>query len=154
MLLGHTDQVDGHSPHPGCFWVKSAQLLENKRVEFFAVPKSAQECERKEDRSETHVETSRPGRDLQSSPRVFVSVASKGLSLAVSLLFATFAWRSISVAVKRLKAMVGTNLDRVGECHWTVVSGEETGRRESARDKRARMCGGTSRLSVNKHGRE
>jgi hypothetical protein len=88
------------------------------------------------------------------SPRVFVSVASKGLSLAVSLLFATFAWRSISVAVKRLKAMVGSNLDRVGECHWTVVSGEETGRRESARDRRARMCGGTSRLSVNKHGRE
>src|SRR6267378_1032070 len=121
----------GTPPHPGCFWVKSAELLENKRVEFFAVPKSAQECERKEDRSETHVETSRPGRDLQSSPRVFVSVA-----------------------VKRLKAMVGTNLDRVGECHWTVVSGEETGRRESARDKRARMCGGTSRLSVNKHGRE
>jgi hypothetical protein len=34
---------------------------------------------------------------------VFVSVASKGLSKNVSLLFATLAGRSISVAVKGLK---------------------------------------------------
>jgi hypothetical protein len=36
-------------------------------------------------------------------PVFFVSVASKGLSLAVSLLFATFAGRSISVAAKGLR---------------------------------------------------
>jgi hypothetical protein len=35
-------------------------------------------------------------------PRFFVSVASKGLSCAVSLLFATLARRSVSVAVKGL----------------------------------------------------
>jgi hypothetical protein len=35
-------------------------------------------------------------------PLFFVSVASKGLSPAVSLLFATLAGRSISVAAKRL----------------------------------------------------
>ena len=36
--------------------------------------------------------------------RVFVSVASKGLSLGVSLLFATLAGRSINVAAKGVKA--------------------------------------------------
>ena len=35
-------------PHPRCFWVKSAELIENKRVEFSCVQKSAQECEKKE----------------------------------------------------------------------------------------------------------
>jgi hypothetical protein len=44
----------------------------------------------------------------------FVSVASKGLSQAVSLLFATLARRSMSVASKGLKAMVGGDSDRVG----------------------------------------
>jgi len=38
----------GHLPHPRCFGVKSAQSLEKKRVEFCAVPKSAQEREKKE----------------------------------------------------------------------------------------------------------
>src|SRR6266446_3050094 len=37
------------------------------------------------------------------TPLFFVSVASKGFSLAVSLLFATLAGRSISVAVKGLR---------------------------------------------------
>ncbi len=46
-------------------------------------------------------------------PVFFVSVASKGLSRAVSLLFATLAGRSISVAAKGLKAIVGSDLDRV-----------------------------------------
>jgi hypothetical protein len=36
-------------------------------------------------------------------PRFFVSVASKGLSQAVSLLFATLAGRCVSVAAKGLK---------------------------------------------------
>jgi hypothetical protein len=44
----------------------------------------------------------------------FVSVAAKGLSLAVSLLFATLAGRSISVAAKGLRAIVGSDPDRVG----------------------------------------
>ena len=46
-------------------------------------------------------------------PVFFVSVASKGLSQAVSLLFATLAGRSISVAAKGLKATVGDDSDRV-----------------------------------------
>jgi hypothetical protein len=41
------------------------------------------------------------------TPRFFVSVASKGFTKPVSLLFATLAGRSISVAAKGLKAMVG-----------------------------------------------
>ena len=43
-------------------------------------------------------------------PLFFVSVASKRLSQAVSLLFATFAGRSISVAGKGLKAGVAVTL--------------------------------------------
>ena len=43
----------------------------------------------------------------------FVSVASKGLSQAVSLLFATLTGRSISVAAKGLKAIVGGDSDKV-----------------------------------------
>ena len=46
-------------------------------------------------------------------PVFFVSVASKGLSQTVSLLFATLAWRCISVAAKGLKAIVGSGPDRV-----------------------------------------
>jgi hypothetical protein len=48
-------------------------------------------------------------------PVFFVSVASKGFSFAVSLLFATLAGRSISVATKGLKAIVGGG-------QWTVGS--------------------------------
>jgi short subunit fatty acids transporter len=44
----------------------------------------------------------------------FVSVASKELSWGVSLLFATLAGRTISVAAKGLKAIVGSG-------QWTVV---------------------------------
>ena len=66
-------------------------------------------------------------------------VASKELSSVVSLLFATLAGRFISVAVKGLKARVGSDPDRVGVGQWTVVSGEKNSRPESARDKRARI---------------
>ena len=55
-------------------------------------------------------------------PRFFVSVASKGFSLLVSLLFATLAGRFISVAAKGLKARVGS-----GPC--AVVSEEKNGGR-------------------------
>jgi hypothetical protein len=55
-------------------------------------------------------------------PVFFVSVASKGFSQAVSFLFATLAGRSISVAAKRLKGIVGSDLDRVG-------AGADRGRR-------------------------
>jgi hypothetical protein len=40
-------------------------------------------------------------------PMFFVSVASKGLNLTVSLLFATLAGRSISVAAKGLGRFAG-----------------------------------------------
>ena len=49
------------------------------------------------------------------SPRFFVSVASKGFSQSVSLLFATLARESISVAAKGLKAIVGGG-------QWTVLT--------------------------------
>jgi hypothetical protein len=51
----------------------------------------------------------------------FVNVASEGLSPTVSLLFATLAGRSISVAVKGLKAIVHSG-------QWTAVSGERRNR--------------------------
>jgi hypothetical protein len=44
-----------------------------------------------------------PERKNPTFPMFFVSVASKGLSLAVSLLFATPAGRSISVAAKGVR---------------------------------------------------
>jgi hypothetical protein len=52
------------------------------------------------------------------APLFLVSVAAKGLSWVVSLLFATLAWRAISVAAKGLKAIVGGS-------RWTVVSREK-----------------------------
>jgi hypothetical protein len=58
-------------------------------------------------------------------PLFSVNVASKGLNWAVSLLFATLAWRSISVAAKGLKAIVGSNRDRVGAGRWTMASREK-----------------------------
>jgi hypothetical protein len=48
----------------------------------------------------------------------FVSVASEGFSRDVSLLFATLAGGSISVASKGLRAIVGRG-------QWSVVSGEK-----------------------------
>ena len=61
----------------------------------------------------------------------FVSVTSTGLSLAVSLLFATLAGRHISVASKALRGIVGSGLDRVrdrvGAGQWTVVGKEKKG---------------------------
>ena len=44
----------------------------------------------------------------------FVCVASKGLSRAVSLLFSTLVGRSISVAAKGLREIVGRDPDKVG----------------------------------------
>ena len=44
----------------------------------------------------------KPNRERTPLPVFFVSVASKGVSLAVSLLFATLARESISVAAKGL----------------------------------------------------
>src|SRR6266852_4307733 len=67
-------------------------------------------------------------------PWFFVSVASKGLSLAVSLLFATLAWKPISVAAKGLKASVGSN-------QWTGVGQDIDRKPKSGRDNRARMGG-------------
>jgi hypothetical protein len=51
----------------------------------------------------------------------FVSVASKGFSQTVSLLFAILAGRSISVADKRLKRKVGSDSDRAGTGQGSVV---------------------------------
>jgi hypothetical protein len=48
------------------------------------------------------------------TPVFFVTVASKGFGQAVSLLFATLGGRSISVAGKGLKAIVGSDRDRIG----------------------------------------
>jgi hypothetical protein len=45
---------------------------------------------------------------------VFVSGAAKGFSKTVSLLFATLARGSTNVAAKGLKAIVGSDPDRVG----------------------------------------
>jgi hypothetical protein len=68
----------------------------------------------------------------------FVSVASKRLSLSASLLFATLAGRSISVASKRLKAIVGGNPDRVGAGQWTVVSKERNSGSKPGRGRRTK----------------
>ena len=65
-------------------------------------------------------------------PVFFVSVASKGFSLAVSLLFATLAGRSINVAAKGLKARVGSN-------QWTAVSQGIHRKPKSGGDKMARI---------------
>jgi len=46
---------DAPSPHPGCFGTKSAEATENKRVEFSAVEKSAEESEKTEVRWKSSV---------------------------------------------------------------------------------------------------
>ena len=53
------------------------------------------------------------GRHGIPPPVISISVASKGFSWAVSLLFATLAGRHISVASKALRGIVGSGLDRV-----------------------------------------
>jgi hypothetical protein len=54
------------------------------------------------------------GRGAEGTPPCFlVSVASKGFSKAVSLLFATLAGRFISVASKGVKARAADDPDRV-----------------------------------------
>jgi hypothetical protein len=78
----------------------------------------------------------------------FVSVASKGFSRIVTLLFATLAGRSISVAVKGLTARAG-DPERVGVGQCTVVSMEKNRRRKLERSKpfgaEAKQGGGGSR---------
>jgi len=66
-------------------------------------------------------------------PLFFVSVASKGFSLAVSLLFATLARRFISVAAKGL-----TETDCWRESNWVGWRGSEGVRRTT---RRAPMIG-------------
>jgi hypothetical protein len=71
------------------FFRKSAEALEWKRVVKHSLSKERKERSKSE------------GRDPEGPlPQFFVSVASKGVSAAVSLLFATLAGRSISVADK------------------------------------------------------
>jgi hypothetical protein len=60
----------------------------------------------------------------------FVSVASKGFSQTVSLLFATLAGKSISVAAKGLKAIVGSDPDKVGAGAVHGGASEGNGKRE------------------------
>jgi hypothetical protein len=53
-------------------------------------------------------------KNKKGTPLFLVSVASKGFSQTVSLLFATLTGRSVSVAAKGLKAGAGSDLHRVG----------------------------------------
>src|SRR6266576_3142351 len=71
----------------------------------------------------------RPGRTIAPPPRLFfVSVASKGLSSTVTLLFTTLAGRSITVAAKGLRAIVGSNIGRGrGRSADSGQSGERRG---------------------------
>jgi hypothetical protein len=71
-------------------------------------------------------------------PVFSVSVASKGLSHTISLLFATLAGIFISVAAKGLKA-------RVGSDQWTVVSEGKNKKTELERDERGWMRCDSSR---------
>jgi len=52
----------------------------------------------------------------------FFEAAVKRLSQTVSLLFATLTGRSISVAAKGVKAIAGSDPDRVVVGQWTAVS--------------------------------
>jgi len=76
-------------PHPGCF-----RMSGNQRTYGIRNLEEGTEDGR-----------SRKGIGIGGAPhpRFFVSVAAKGFSQAVSLLFATFAGRSISVAAKGLR---------------------------------------------------
>jgi hypothetical protein len=60
-------------------------------------------------------------------PVFFVSVASKGFNGDVSLLFATLAGRFANVALKGLRATVGSNPDRAGGRQCAAVSGDRNG---------------------------
>ncbi len=63
----------------------------------------------------------------EDTPVFFVSVASKRVSPAVSLLFATLAGRSISVAAEGVNPVMASGPDRVGAGQWAVVSEEKDG---------------------------
>ncbi len=54
----------------------------------------------------------------------FVSVASKGFSQIVTLLFATLAGRSISVAAKGLTAIAGSAPTGSGQAHFAGAEAE------------------------------
>jgi hypothetical protein len=79
----------------------------------------------------------------------FVSVASKGLSCGVSLLFATLtlAGRSINVAAKGLKAMAEMDPERVGA--GSVDGGQCGEEREMGNGIRR-----SARMGFDIHGRE
>ena len=85
-------RVGGSAPPPRVSCAKSAESLENKRVEFFCVQKSAQECEKKgleyicelkmtdgEFRS-VALGVNQNGNCWYTPPVVFVRVASKGVA--------------------------------------------------------------------------
>jgi len=98
----------------------------------------------------------RPGKTIAPPPRLFfVSVAAKGLNCTVSFLFATLAGRSISVAAKGFKAIVGsitpTGSGQVGG-QWSV--GRKSGNTDW-REVRPFRPGRNlrSRLRVNGRGR-
>jgi hypothetical protein len=62
-------------------------------------------------------------------PMFFVSIASKGLRLAVSLLFATLAGRSISIAGKGLTGrLIGEKVTRMDEKTLGELEGLPDGR--------------------------
>src|SRR5712692_6064065 len=105
------------------------------------------------------------------TPLFFVSVAFKGLSHAVSLLFATLAGRSIGVAAKGLKGRGGSPdrvPDRVGaggisapclywisDVRWTVFSREKNKRLKLERGRQTnRGKAGRARMGCDIHGRE
>jgi len=66
-------------------------------------------------------------------------------------LFATLAGRSISVAAKGLKAIVGSNPDGVGAGQWTVVSEEKNKKSELERDEPFETKGKRARIGGDDH---
>jgi hypothetical protein len=94
-------------PTPRCFYVKSAESLEKKRVEFFA---NAKKCKRvrnnvkRKNLNETRVTRRQPGQIFpkwEQYPHTsvfFVSVASKKFNKSVSLLLVILVGMAISVA--------------------------------------------------------
>jgi hypothetical protein len=58
-------------------------------------------------------------------PAFFVSVASKGFRWAVNPLSATLAGRAISVAAKRLKAVVGSDPGRVPTGSGSLIRADQ-----------------------------
>jgi hypothetical protein len=100
-----TSDCRGGVPHPGCFVQRVRKRMKTNELSFARVQKSAHEYEKKGDSSKARWKVAGLNVERRGAhPLFFVSVAGKGLSEAASLLFATLAWRSISVAVKGLMA--------------------------------------------------